>query len=250
LQRFVRCAWLILFNCAGWCALWAQNSVCDAQVHPLQGSPVQYKERGNRCEGLYIAEVGSQKLDLVSFHWGALNYTLKPGQKLIVSVPGVRVPVHVRAMAIPLGTYYRMDAVLQPGASLAWPVDDVLLPEQLNASRLGVYAFAQGPNSEVVYYPVRVGTSTGGANDSHWVYTIRPSFDVQRVQWRAATVVGGNCSPFGAWQAVPNSDVAAGQSFDLGSSGMAGQHCIEVNAEGDSGWSKTPLRIRVEIPAP
>jgi len=237
--------WFALLTCTCSCGLWAQAAPCDAHVHPLQGSPVQYKDRGQRCEGMYVAEVGSPTLSMVSFHWGSVSYVLKPGEKVIVSVPGVRLPLHVRAVAIPSLTYYRMDALLAPGESLFWPVTDVLLPEHLNAERMGIFAFS-GSDSQEVFYPVQTGTTRPAPVPT---LTVRPSFDVQKAQWRVAPVRGASCDAFQAWQSVPGSEVSAGQSFRVPLSGVRGPHCIEVNAEGENGWSKSPLRIRVDIPA-
>src|SRR5271166_5539989 len=93
----------------------AQSTQCD-QLRPLPNSDVQYKERGNRCEGLYVADVGMRSLELVSFQLGGgLAYKLKNGEQLRVTAPGQTQSLHVRAVAMPARTYYRMDAILNPG---------------------------------------------------------------------------------------------------------------------------------------
>ena len=46
-------------------SLHAQELKCDS-VRPLPSSSSAYKNRGNRCEGLYVADVGSRSIDMSS----------------------------------------------------------------------------------------------------------------------------------------------------------------------------------------
>lgn len=74
--------------------LWGQGGPCET-LHPLLGSSYQYKNRGNRCEGLYVADVGVNTLELISFELGSMGEQFKPGQRLQVSV---RPPAQFRAI--------------------------------------------------------------------------------------------------------------------------------------------------------
>lgn len=226
----------------------AQNAQCD-RLRPLPNSDVQYKERGNRCEGLYVADVGVRTLELVSFQLGSLAYPLKSGLQLQVTIPGQTQTVHVRAVAVPARTYYRMDAIVEPGGTLMWPVSDVLLPENLGAERIGVFAW-KGTENAMIFVPVKLqsGGSSPSSQKSVALLTMRPSFDVARMMWRSAAVASDHCSAFGTWQNLPVSQVLAQQPVRLNLGSLKGQHCVEVAAEAGSSNDWSTLQVRVEIP--
>ena len=234
------------------CVLWGQGTKCDA-LHPSPDSSYQYKDRGNRCEGFYVADVGANDLELVSFELGIIPAQLKTGEVLKVSVPGQSQAVHVRAVAIPTRTYYRMDALLQPGATLTWPVDDVLLPEHLNPQRLGVFAW-KGDAANKIFVPVRLESSAAAASQAAVAFlTVRPSFDVVKIKWRSAPIVEQRCgAATGAWRDpsnLSNSQVLAGQPVKLSLAGLKGEYCISVRAEAESSNDWSVFDVRVEIPA-
>src|ERR1035441_5845473 len=83
--------------------LYGQKQGCD-QLQPLPGS-FEYKDRGNRCEGFYVANVGIRTIDLISLIRGAIKYSLQPSVVLRVSTIPQSLPVHIRAVAIPPRTY-------------------------------------------------------------------------------------------------------------------------------------------------
>jgi len=117
--KFVINHGLILLGLVLPCALLAQSTKCEP-LSPLPGSTSQYKDRGNRCEGFYVADVGIKSIELISFTEGRLSYELKPGVKLQVSTPTQTGQVHVRALAKPPKTYYRMDTTLEGSSVLIW----------------------------------------------------------------------------------------------------------------------------------
>jgi hypothetical protein len=231
------------------CGVQGQVAQC-ATLHPLPNSSFNYRDRGNRCEGFYVADVGATTMEPISFQQGTLGYELKPGTRLLVTVPGQTQSVHVRAVAIPARTYYRMDAVLNPGASLTWPVDDVLLPEHLTPERIGVLAW-KGSEQNKTLLPVRVentGATSPGSHVLSAVLTVRPSFDVQRIKWRSAAVAGTDCSEFGPWHDSSAPQVLAQQPVRLSLGGLEGEHCIDIAAEAESSNEWTTTRVKLEIP--
>src|SRR6266498_4812982 len=138
---------VILFAAAALCFSvdsHAQDAKCKG-LPPLD-SQSGYQKRGDRCEGLYVANVGAHSLAAMSFSLGKIRYELNPAVRLEVSAPGQTQPVNVRAVALPPKTYYRMDAALSAGARMVWPVRDVLLKASLSDSRIGVFAW-KGPES-------------------------------------------------------------------------------------------------------
>jgi hypothetical protein len=226
----------------------AQNSPCD-RLRPLPDSDAQYKERGNRCEGLYVADVGVPSLELVSFQLGGIAYQLYGGEHLRVTAPGQKQSVHVRAVAVPARTYYRMDATIEAGATLDWPVSDVLLPQNLGPERIGVFAW-KGSENAMIFVPVRIqGGGAAAANQKAVaILTMRPSFDVARIMWRSAVVAGERCSTFGDWQNLATSQVLAQQPVRLKLGSLTGQHCVEVAAQAGSSNDWSTVQVRVELP--
>ena len=148
-----------------------QAQKCDALV-PAQGQ-IEYRWRENRCEGFYRSNVSSGDLELVSLLVGRLTGDIAKNAQLEIVAPNIQRslggPIHVRAVAIPPRTYYRMDAVLNPGTPLSWPVGDVLAPSQLSVDRIGVFGWVDA-SPERVFVPLRVVQSgqvvrASGASD-------------------------------------------------------------------------------------
>jgi hypothetical protein len=156
-------------------------------VHPIEGA-LGYRRRPGRCEGLFVSPV-SGRLELVSLLQGPLHFKLEPHIRLEVSAASreIRQPVHVRAVAIPPRTYYRMDAtVVATGAPLIWPVEDVLLPLRLDDHRLGIFGWTDTPQ-EPTYVPLRVEEKNAAsvARLGELELKVRIPFDVDEVRWRS-----------------------------------------------------------------
>src|SRR5215212_8807724 len=95
---------------------------CDNTLTPSDNPSVKYKPRGNgknRCEGTYSAKIGVKSLDLISFTIGTLSYKLEKNE-IIEIKNSMTVPIFIRSSALPLGIYYRMDAVLSGNETLKW----------------------------------------------------------------------------------------------------------------------------------
>jgi hypothetical protein len=228
--------------------LYGQTSQCDP-LRPVQGSESQYKDRGNRCEGLYIADIGVPNIEILSLTTGEISYSLAIGEQILVSAPGVPGTVHVRAVAKPPRTYYQMDALLASGATLKWPVEDVLLPEKIGANRIGVYAFRTESNHRI-FVPVRIVANSVGQTRRSEVQTIlviRPSFDADSIKWRWSILNQGSCSRFGDWQNAAANSVDAGQSVDVFLAGLKGPTCVEVAARIRSQDDWSTLKLYIEM---
>jgi hypothetical protein len=242
-------AWVTLVAWAFPCPLSSQNTKCE-KLHPLAGSQFRYSDRGNRCEGFYVADVGAETLEPVSLTEGELLYDLRPGLTLQLSTSSQVGPFHVRAVAKPPRTYYRMDAVLEAGSSLSWPVDDVLWPEHLSADRIGVFAW-KGSKDEKIFLPVRV-TMPGSERAADFYQTaylsVRPSFDVEKVMWRTAKMEHSNCSAYGTWKDVLPNGVSAGEPVRFRLAGLKGENCIQVAAKSETRNDWSTLTMRVELP--
>jgi hypothetical protein len=229
----------------------AQGNIC-ASLLAVEGDAHGYRDRGNRCEGVYEAYVGSPTLDIVSLTQGGISYPLDAGVNLTVS--GVlEAELHVRAVAKSPQTFYQMDALLGAGESLQWPVSEVLLPQNLSDSRVGVFSWKEEAG-KMIYVPVQIRDSaselTLGATD-FMLLSIRPSFSASKIVWRSSGLQeNGACEKFGEWQSAVPENADAGDTVNLDLSVLAGQNCIEIAAQrrGAFAWITTPLQV--EFPSP
>jgi len=226
----------------------AQDENCKG-LPALRDSQAGYQKRGDRCEGLYVANVGSHSLAAMSFSLGKIRFALDPAIKLKVSAPGQKEPVNIRAVALPPKTYYRMDKSLPAGATMDWPVRDVLLRINLSDSRLGIFAW-KGPETAKTLVPVRVTAQETPAASAAPFLTIEASFDAQMVKWRSAPALSDGCQKFGPWQNAIEHPVTASWpiAIDLGKL-PAGVHCLETVAQSGGSTTWETLKLRLEIPS-
>jgi hypothetical protein len=165
---------------------------CDQELTPVAGH-VGYTARDNRCEGFYVSPVSAPSLELISLLRGPLRYNLTAPEQLHIIAPDLGAmatgPLQVRAVARPLRTYYRMDAVLPANGHLVWPVRDVLLPSHLHAERIGVYGWV-GTEMQKLFVPLRVVPQGTPASKAPIEVMVRSSVDLDRLVWRIATPDG------------------------------------------------------------
>ena len=246
--RFLSACAAVLCACAIIHSALAEELRCEG-LAPLRGSKSGYQNRGNRCEGLYVSKVGSRSLAATSFTLGRVRFDLATAKAIEVSAPGQTQRVNVRALAIPLKTYYRMDATLAPGATLLWPLKDVLAPEGLTDTRIGVFGWRGDENNRTLV-PVRVTTAGASSKSQAPLLIIQASFDAQQVKWRWGAARGEQCSALSAWQDAIQRPVAAGWPIAIDLSALpAGTHCLEAVAQSDGSTSWSPLKLRVDIPS-
>jgi hypothetical protein len=228
----------------------AQQMKCDS-LHPLPGSSSAYKNRGNRCEGLYVADVGSRSIDVISFTAGSINYDLNSKSSLRVSALSNSPSVSIRAVAVTPRTYYRMDTFLKRGSTLVWPITDVLFPEHLAANRIGIFGWT-GLESSKTFVPTQVVVEhmpqTPAAN-GHVMLLAQTSFDADSIKWRWARAQGTGCLAFGTWKDAITHSIIASSPVKIDFNGVAaGVDCVELAARSQvsNGW--VTLKIRVEMP--
>jgi hypothetical protein len=226
----------------------AQDGNCN-RLPALRDSPSGYQKRGDRCEGLYVANVGSHSLAAMSFSLGKIRFDLNPAVRLQVTAPGQKQPVNIRAVAIPPKTYYRMDAPLAAGGTMVWPVRDVLLRESLGDSRIGIFAW-KGPETAKTLVPVRVLPQDKPVILAPPFLTIEASFDAQLVKWRWAPAKDDGCQAFGPWQNAIQHPVTASWPIAINLAQLpAGVHCLETAAQSGGSTTWETLKLRLEIPS-
>lgn len=171
----------------------SQAQACDASIQSVDGSLGYGRREGDvRCEGLYRSPVGAPSIEVVSFYQGVLAYSLSDSVVLQVSVSrdnrDLPDSIHIRAQALPLNTFYRMDASLAVGDALHWPVNDVLLPAGINSQRIGLYAWT-GTEQEKTLIPVVVhedrGLAQPDSDNTTASLKVRCAVATESVWWRS-----------------------------------------------------------------
>ena len=120
---------------------------------PPEHGPLGFQRRsdGDRCEGFFRSNVSGESLSVAFLMSGLL-----PESSFVeVTGAGPDREINVRAVALPLGTYYRMDAVISPGKPLRWPLSEVVTASgSLKSTDLGLYGWF-GDAGRPTYVPVR-----------------------------------------------------------------------------------------------
>jgi len=223
---------------------------CASDIVPVETPGVAYGPRGNRCEGFYHSKVAAGSIDVVGVVQGAFQFKLDPKEVLEVSSPIIRDEmIHVRAVGIPVKTYYRMDAELRPGQKLIWPVADVILPQKLSPNKIGVFGWTE-KQDKTFYVPVRaISALYAGVSDETIHLFLRTSADVENVKWRVSDFVKDRCSPPSKkWYDTGRKHYRAGQPIHISlPSTRAEGLCVEVAAKDESSarWLKQNVHIIV-----
>jgi hypothetical protein len=165
---------------------------------------------------------------------------------LIVQVPsaaavGTRT-VHIRAVALPLKTYYRMDASLSDSNSMLWPIGEVLFPLRLHHSNLGVFGWLETPEGRL-FLPLRV-TSDGSTSGRERIeIVVRTTTGIDRLLWRSAEETTSTRPT--DWQPL-KSDFSAGRLATISlPEDRAGILLVDVAGKlsGSEDWARLTLRV-------
>jgi hypothetical protein len=210
----------------------AQQQASCRKLQAVQGAyGYQARAKDVRCEGFYESPVAAATLDLVSLTAGPVDYKLDGQETVRLVAPDVSVlnsgQVNVQAHALPLGTYYRMDAVVPSAGALNWQIGDVLRPHKLTADSIGIFGWVERTANKI-YVPMLL--SDQGAR-APIVVLIRPTIDMERVHWRSWSDSG---SPQGIqWKSVPNAPQMrrAGELIRLEFERDKGIKVVEVSAK-------------------
>lgn len=163
---------------------------CDRSLAP---SPVAigatgYVQRagGERCEGIYVSPVSGTPVELVSLTRGHLNFD--PSHPGVLSVTLDQPPpsgaAHLRAVGIPSGLYYRMDADITGDHPVTWPVGDVLVKRNLAPDQIGIFAYRQDASADRTYLVVDVAPAGTAPPPDQPVTTVLRVVDVTDLKWR------------------------------------------------------------------
>jgi hypothetical protein len=235
---------VVLFSCPH---LAAQESAC-AKVQAAAGTAGYQVRAGDaRCEGFYQSPVAGANLELLSLTAGPVEYRLHERGILRIAAPDVSrlksQQLRVLARALPLGTYYRMDATVRSAQSLSWPMAAVLAPHHLAPDTIGVVAWIER-NADRIYVPVRVSDSSVPAPSGTRIIAImRATGNLDDFRWRS--LQDGDSGRAPDWKPLRRGQVLrAGQPIQL-ELDAGRDRTIEVQAKATNSDKWFPLRWRM-----
>jgi len=138
----------------------SQDSPCDQGLLALAHGPHGYRLLGERCEGIYVQQVGGTVLSVASLTQAFESYDLSSGMNLVVAwaAPAER-GIHIRAQGVKHNLYYRMDAARSAASNVfQWPTD-LLAAQNIRSADIGVLAWMRYPIGGVeqdVLIPLRI----------------------------------------------------------------------------------------------
>lgn len=165
---------------------------CDSLVETRQSDPLRYRQRGDRCEGVYAERVsGSSSLLMASLveSFEAIDDTSSRPLRVEWTPPDGEA-VRLRAYSIKPGLYYRMETAKPIAASpYLWPTD-VLQALRLGNTDVGVTGSASamlGGERHEVFVPLRISQRKAPVRSTRYRITVRPSVELSDVFITLAT---------------------------------------------------------------
>lgn len=161
---------------------------CDPDlVDRARGRIHGYAARGERCEGIYVEEVGGTTLIFASFTEVFEPYDSNNVGSLVVEweASGGQT-LELRARGIRHGLYYQMDATRPSGPgshTWDWP-KDILAPLGIGRNSIGIWGRTRqivGDAERNVYVPLRVGQGPHIEGDGTYEVVLFPSVRLDSV---------------------------------------------------------------------
>jgi hypothetical protein len=206
------------------------------------------------CEGLYQSPVAGESLEILSFITGKIIYDLGTDKTLVFAAPDVArlqaKRVNLQARALPLGTYYRMDAMIDSGGTMTLPLSTVLRPAGLQPDMIGIIGWVERGADEV-YVPISVAADRPPSFGSERLtIVLRSPVNVERLQWRSWP--DDRSVPPSKWKTVGGDDpseIRAGEPIQLILDQKApGPLVVDISAKRPSSDDFLRKTIRVLVP--
>ncbi|MBL26195.1 MAG: hypothetical protein CMM50_01400 [Rhodospirillaceae bacterium] len=228
----------------------AVADVCDRLQPVSTALGYQVREPDVRCEGLYESTVRAIGIEVVGFLLAPVRFDAELEAEVEIASADLsnletppEGPLRVRAVALPLKTYYRMDAVLGPDGTMAWPLAEVIRPAGLKDDQIGIYGWF-GEETDKTFVPVRVLSATAESSEMpepspQLRLYLRVTSDAERLLWRY-----GDDGTVSEWLPAAEGRVRAGQTAAVAlPPGPTALLRIDVTAkpEGSDDW--TSLRF-------
>jgi hypothetical protein len=197
---------------------------------------------GDRCEGFFKSNVAGEALT-VAF---VISGQLPDATYVEVTGAGPKREIYVRAVALPLGTYYRMDAIVAPAKPLRWPLSEVVrASKSLKSTDLGLYGWYGDPGKPT-YVPVRA-TVPGSppAAEPSLRLGVRASVALDLVTY---SIADDESCHFGgkAWVRLA-ANVRSGAVLTLPLPGDRPALCVGFRAKLTNSNQPEPLTVRIRL---
>ena len=171
---------------------------CDPSLPGVKEGNLAYKDRGDRCEGLYINPVSSTTLFVASFTEYFENFDNTSKTILIEwDKPPANHEIHLRAQGIRPRLYYRMDAY-KSGANtfFAWSSGIVssLNLKKTDVGMIGRMKLPVGSTERFVYLPLRIRSQAEAKRTGTYKLVLMPGVQLTEVYVTLAAV-GENGNP-------------------------------------------------------
>jgi hypothetical protein len=132
--------------------------------------------------------VAGAALELLSLTSGPIKFNLLPNAIIFLQTPAVSLDrlkykdIRIEARALPMNTFYRMDAVTRSATSFKWPMS-LLHPTGLTQDLIGVVAWIN-QSSPKLHVPLSVTDSLSSDPRNSLRAILRSTVDVERLFWR------------------------------------------------------------------
>jgi hypothetical protein len=216
-----------------------QENYCAPFLGQMSDNPLGYRMRGDRCEGIYIKEVGATTLLVASFMESSGGFDFKPDKAL--PIEWNRTPcnnaIRLRAIGLKRRLYYRMDTVRPPGSiSYSWP-SDVLAALNLQKKDIGIVGFTHcsvGKTEREVYVPLRIKRPVDAKRSDSYQIVLLPGVELSEVFITLAPV-GSDGSPLAflkKGEALKYGYYPAERGIEISISGLkaSGIYYLEIGA--------------------
>ena len=105
----------------------ASSNICKLGIKPALKSELAYKQRGNRCEGLFVQKVSATGLKIAAFHMNPANYD---DRSLAINITSnnIEATKTLTATSLRPRQFYRMDTT-HTGPNYSLSLDVILHPD-------------------------------------------------------------------------------------------------------------------------
>lgn len=224
---------------------------CYKNLRPVENSLVKYKERNNRCEGFYRSDISTGEINVVGAIVGMLNFEMDKNEVIKISSPIVRNrPINIRAVGIPLKTYYRMDAILKAKDILEWPIKDVIYLKKLQYKKIGIFGWIGDDTPSKKYIPVKAVANLAIVSKKDDLSIVfRSSEKISSVKWRQRNIINGIRMKMGEWVDMANAVYESGEAISISVTNIHAEEIIVEIAGWDienSKWLKKKVNVIVK----
>lgn len=215
----------------------AQSSPCDPHLPQPAQNPYGYRLRGDRCEGIYVQEVGGSPLLIASWTESFPDYDLTSRQPVAMEwdTAGNAADVRLRAQALRRRLYYRMDAVRPGGVrSFTWP-SDLLAALSISKPDIGIAAVTRGVvagGERDIYLPLRISQGARPARAGSYRLVLVPGVEIKELFLTLTVMTGSKATLLKDGESVGYGYYPAEQPIEIPVSGLRvrGFYHLEIGA--------------------